>query len=70
MPRIPLAKQQQFERDPSQPQSPEDERGPNYQNDTQGWVRGSRSGPPSCFDEDATNSRPGGFDHSPPQKRR
>jgi hypothetical protein len=36
MPRIPLAKQQQFERDPSQPQSPEDERGPNYQNDYPG----------------------------------
>ena len=38
----------------SAPQFVEDGRAANYTNDASGWVRGSRSGEPTCNNEDAT----------------
>jgi hypothetical protein len=53
--------------DPSQPQSPEDQHGPGYSNDAEGWVRGSASGPPDTSNETA-ETKPN-FDRSLPRSQ-
>src|SRR5262245_29874809 len=45
----------------SAPQFVEDGRAAHYTNDTSGWVRGCKSGTPTCHNEDATQI--GKFDH-------
>jgi hypothetical protein len=47
-------------------QFPEDKKGAKYDNDSSGWVAGSKTGR-SCYHEDGTGYPGGGFDHRDPK---
>ena len=47
-------------------QFPEDKHGAKYDNETSGWVAGTK-GERSCYSEDGTGYPGGGFDHRDPK---